>query len=353
MEQQPSYRIPRACGPRIAVIGGGHGLATMLRGLKQYTENISAIVTVADDGGGSGMLRQDLGMPPPGDLRNCMEALANTEPLMSQLMHYRFSEGTLAGQSFGTLFLAALNGISPSFDAAVSRMSEVLAITGRVLPVTTADVQLEAEFENGATVVGESKIFYCKKREDCRIRQVRLLPEHPKALAEALTALRRADMIVLGPGSLYTSIIPNLLVDGIVEAIQASSALKVYVANVMTQEGETEGYTVSDHIAALFHHSAPGLVNLCLCNSSPIPKGVAARYAEEGAELLRGDIESCAALGVEVISRPVVTVDNGYVRHHPVHLARELILLHAERSVRIAGDCFDRRDSGYRMEDKR
>ena len=353
MEQQPSYRIPRACGPRIAVIGGGHGLATMLRGLKQYTENISAIVTVADDGGGSGMLRQDLGMPPPGDLRNCMEALANTEPLMSQLMHYRFSEGTLAGQSFGNLFLAALNGISPSFDAAVSRMSEVLAITGRVLPVTTADVQLEAEFENGATVVGESKIFYCKKREDCRIRQVRLLPEHPKALAAALTALRRADMIVLGPGSLYTSIIPNLLVDGIVEAIQASSALKVYVANVMTQEGETEGYTVSDHIAALFHHSAPGLVNLCLCNSSPIPKGVAARYAEEGAELLRGDIESCAALGVEVISRPVVTVDNGYVRHHPVHLARELILLHAERSVRIAGDRFGRRDSGYRMEDKR
>ena len=268
-------------------------------------------------------------------------------------MHYRFSEGTLAGQSFGNLFLAALNGISPSFDAAVSRMSEVLAITGRVLPVTTADVQLEAEFENGATVVGESKIFYCKKREDCRIRQVRLLPEHPKALAEALTALRRADMIVLGPGSLYTSIIPNLLVDGIVEAIQASSALKVYVANVMTQEGETEGYTVSDHIAALFHHSAPGLVHLCLCNSSPIPKGVAGRYAEGGAELLRGDIESCAALGVEVISRPVVTVDNGYVRHHPVHLARELILLHAERSVRIAGDRFGRRDSGYRMEDKR
>ena len=331
MEQRVSYRVPREYGPRVAVIGGGHGLSTMLRGLKQYTENIAAIVTVADDGGGSGMLRQDLGMPPPGDIRNCMEALANTEPLMSQLMRYRFSEGSLAGQSFGNLFLAALNGISPSFDAAVSRMSEVLAITGRVLPVTTADVRLEAEFENGASVVGESKIFYCKKREDCRIRQVRLIPEHPKALADALTALRRADMIVLGPGSLYTSIIPNLLVDGIVETIQASKALKIYVANVMTQEGETEGYTVSDHIAAV-------LVDLCLCNSSPIPKGVAARYAEEGAEALRGDTEACAALGVEVVSRPIATVEDGYVRHHPIHLARELILLHAERSVRIAGN---------------
>ena len=152
MKQRISYGVPRANGPRIAAIGGGHGLSTMLRGLKQYTENISAIVTVADDGGGSGMLRQDLGMLPPWDIRNCMEALANTEPLMSELMHYRFPEGVLAGQSFGNLFLAALNGISGSFDEAVSRMSEVLAITGRVLPVTTADVQLVAEFENGASV---------------------------------------------------------------------------------------------------------------------------------------------------------------------------------------------------------
>lgn len=349
-KQRVSYRVPRAHGPKIAVIGGGHGLSTMLRGLKQYTENITAIVTVADDGGGSGMLRQDLGMPPPGDIRNCMEALANTEPLMSELMRYRFTEGSLAGQSFGNLFLAALNGISPSFDAAVSRMSEVLAITGRVLPVTTADIQLEAEFENGASVVGESKIFYCKKKEDCRIRQVRLLPEHPKALPAAMEAIRDADMIVLGPGSLYTSVIPNLLVDGIVEAIQESKGLKVYVCNVMTQEGETEGYTVSDHIAAIFAHSALGLFQLCLTNSSPIPKGVAARYAEEGAELLKCDTAACNRLGVEIVDRPIATVANGYVRHHPGHLARELILLHAERSVRIAGDTFDYRDDTYRVE---
>ena len=348
--QQASYRLPRAHGPRVAVIGGGHGLANMLRGLKQYTETLAAVVTVADDGGGSGMLRQDLGMPPPGDIRNCMEALANTEPLMSELMRYRFTEGSLAGQSFGNLFLAALNGISPSFDVAVSRMSQVLAITGRVLPVTTADVRLEAEFENGASVVGESKIFYCKKKEDCRIRQVRLLPEHPKALPEALTAIREADMIVLGPGSLYTSIIPNLLVDGVAEAIQASDALKVYVCNVMTQEGETEGYTVSDHIAALFAHSVPGLFDLCLTNSSPIPREVAARYAREGAEPLYCDRDKCAALGVEVIDRPLATVENGFVRHHPDHLARELILLHAERSVRIAGDRYDFRQNTSRVE---
>ena len=348
-----TYRPPRERGPRIAAIGGGHGLSNMLRGLKQYTENLSAIVTVADDGGGSGMLRQDLGMPPPGDLRNCMEALANTEPLMRQLMQYRFTEGSLAGQSFGNLFLAALNGISPSFDAAVAQMSEVLAITGRVLPVTTADVQLEAFFENGASVVGESKIFYCKKREDCRITRVRLLPEHPRALPEALTAIREADMLVLGPGSLYTSIIPNLLVDGIVEAIQASRALKIYVGNIMTQEGETEGYTLSDHIQALFQHGVPGLFDLCLVNSSPIPKDVADRYAAEGAEPLCCDTEACAALGVEVVRRPMATVTDGYVRHQPEALARELILLHAERSVRIAGSSAGYRSDSYRMENQR
>ncbi|MBQ2997081.1 MAG: YvcK family protein [Oscillibacter sp.] len=324
-------------GPKICAIGGGHGLSNMLRGLKNYTEELSAIVTVADDGGGSGMLRQDLGMPPPGDIRNCLEALANTEPLMSELMHYRFQEGSLAGQSFGNLFLAALNGISPSFDAAVRRMSEVLAITGRVLPVTTADVQLEAFFENGSSVVGESRIFYCKKQEDCRITQVRLIPERPQALPEALEAIREADMIVLGPGSLYTSIIPNLLVEGIVEAIRDSDALKVYVLNVMTQEGETEGCTAADHIEALFHHSSRGLFSVCLTNSTPIPEEAAERYAREGAEPIALDLERCAALGVEVVREELALVEGGYVRHDSDRLARALIQLHAQRSVRIAG----------------
>ena len=338
MNQNQLYRGPSGKGPKIAAIGGGTGLSTMLRGLKRHTNNLTAIVTVADDGGGSGVLRQELGMLPPGDVRNCLEALANVEPLMGELLHYRFTEGSLKGQSFGNLFLAALNGISGgSFDQAVSRMSQVLAITGRVIPVTTSNVQLEAEFENGAKVLGESKIFYCKKREDCRIHQVRLLPEHPPALEAALEAIREADMILLGPGSLYTSIIPNLLVDGVAQAIAGSSALKVYIANVMTQEGETEGYTNADHIRAIFQHSLPELFPLCLVNSSAIPPEVLERYAQEGAEPLRYDKTKCAELGVELVSRPVSMVRGGYVRHDPELLAAALLELHAQRSVRIAG----------------
>jgi len=310
----------------------------MLRGLKRHTNNLTAIVTVADDGGGSGVLRQELGMLPPGDVRNCLEALANVEPLMGELLHYRFSDGSLRGQSFGNLFLAALNGISGgNFYEAVSRMSQVLAITGRVIPVTNANVQLEAELENGARVLGESKIFYCKKREDCRIRRVRLLPEHPPAVEAALEAIREADMILLGPGSLYTSIIPNLLVEGVAETIAESSALKIYIGNVMTQEGETEEYTIADHIRAVFQHSVQGLFHLCLVNSATIPADITARYAQEGAEPLRVDKNACAELGVELVSRPVSTVRDGYVRHDPELLAAALLELHAQRNVRIAG----------------
>lgn len=337
MTEQNIYRGPSGKGPRIVAIGGGTGLSTMLRGLKRHTNNLTAIVTVADDGGGSGVLRQELGMLPPGDIRNCLEALANVEPLMNELLHYRFTEGSLRGQSFGNLFLAALNGISDSFDQAVRRMSQVLAITGTVLPVTTTDVQLEAEFENGAKVLGESKIFYCKKREDCRIRRVRLIPERPPALEPAIEAIEAADMILLGPGSLYTSIIPNLLVDGIAQAILRSDALKIYIANVMTQEGETEGYSNADHIRAIFQHSAEGLFHLCLVNSATIPQDVLGSYAKEGAEPLRFDKAACAALGVELVSRPVSTVRDGLVRHDPELLAAALLELHAQRSVRIAG----------------
>lgn len=337
-------------GPHITVIGGGNGLSTMLRGLKNYTGNITAIVTEADDGGGSGILREDLGMPPPGDVRNCMEALANVEPLMGELMHYRFTEGSLCGQSFGNLFLAALNGISDSFDQAVSRMSDVLAITGRVLPVTTADIQLEAQLEDGTTVLGESKIFHCKKSRNCRICRVRLLPAHPKALPEAIEAIQAADMIILGPGSLYTSIIPNLLVDGIVDAIAASTALKVYVCNVMTQEGETEDYTAGDHIEAIFRHSLPDLFDLCLVNSAPIPMDIARRYEAEGAAPIVCDTEKCARLGVEIIKRPISTVEGGYVRHDSDRLAWELIALHAARSVRIARADHRYWNDTYRLE---
>lgn len=314
---------------RVVAIGGGSGLSTMLRGLKQYTKNITAIVTVADDGGGSGVLRRDMGMLPPGDVRHCMEALANTEPLMQQMIHYRFREGTLAGQCLGNLLLAALNDICSGFDKAVAGLSEVLAITGRVLPVTNADVQLEAEFENGARVVGESKIFYCKKEQDCRIRQVRLLPERPKALPAAVEAIAQADVIVFSCGSLYTSIIPNLLVDGITEAVQRSDAVKIYACNAMTQDGETEGYTVSDHIRALFDHSCPGLFRYCLVNSTPIPENVAWLYAHEDAAPIVYDAEACKRLGVDVTCREVTTITAEHrVRHDPDRLARALLTMY-------------------------
>lgn len=319
-------------GPKIVAIGGGNGLSTMLRGLKTHTGNLTAVVTVADDGGGSGVLRQDLGMPPPGDIRNCMQALANVEPVMEQLLAYRFTEGTLSGQAFGNLLLAALNGISDSFDEAVARMSEVLAITGRVLPVTNADVQLEAIFENGSRITGESKIFEFKKKQDCRIREVRLVPENPPALSQAVSAIEEADVIVLGPGSLYTSIIPNLLVEGIVESICASSALKIYVCNIMTQDGETEGMTAADHVSALLRHGAPGLVNVCLANSATVQPGLVERYRAEDAAPIVVDRAAVESLGVELIERPLTSESTDYARHSAARLAQVILDLYRERA---------------------
>ncbi len=317
-------------GPKIVAIGGGTGLSTMLRGLKNHTRNLTAIVTVADDGGGSGVLRQELGMPPPGDIRNCMQALANVEPVMEQLLGYRFREGSLSGQAFGNLLLAALNGISDSFDHAVARMSEVLAITGRILPVTNSNVQLEASFENGTRVVGESKIFEFKKQQDCRIQQVRLLPEHPPALPDALQAIAQAELILLGPGSLYTSVIPNLLVDGIVDAICKSSALKVYVCNIMTQDGETEGMTAADHVAALLDHGAPGMVDICLANSAAVRPGLIERYRVEDAVPIQVDRSAVEALGVQLVERPLASETLDYARHSDTRLAQALIELYRE-----------------------
>ncbi len=319
-------------GPAIVAIGGGHGLSAILRGLKLYTDDLTAIVTVADDGGGSGMLREDLGMPPPGDIRNCMEALADTESLMRELLAYRFPDGRLAGQAFGNLLLAALTGVSESFDVAVARMSEVLAITGRILPVTNADVQLEATFENGTSVRGESKIFDFKKAQNCRIHHVRLLPENPPALPAALDAIRRADIILLGPGSLYTSIIPNLLVDGISEAIQESQALKIYVCNIMTQDGETETMTASEHLAALLEHSGPGLIDLCLCNSARISSRLVKRYSLEDAAPIVVDRREVELLGAEVACRPLTEEQSNYARHDGEKVAQAVLELYRQRA---------------------
>ena len=322
-------------GPKITAIGGGTGLSTMLRGLKKYTKNLTAVVTVADDGGGSGVLRRDIGMPPPGDIRHCMESLANVEPIMERLLTYRFQEGSLAGQSFGNLILAALNGVTGSFEEAVAQMSQVLAITGRILPVTSAYVPLEAVFENGARVVGESKISSFKKEQDCRIAHVALLPERPAALPAALQAIREADLILMGPGSLYTSVIPNLLVEGVVEAICRSEALKIYVCNIMTQEGETEGYTAADHVDALLSHGAPGLVDLCLANSAPVRPGLVEKYREEDAAPILVDRERIRAMGLELEEYPVASEGGDYARHDPDRLAAAVLDVYRRRAVRI------------------
>lgn len=324
-QNRQSIQSARSLGPRIVVIGGGTGLSTMLRGLKTYTENITAIVSVSDDGGGSGMLREDLGMLPPGDIRNCITALANTEPTMMELMNYRFPEGVNKGQSFGNLFLAALNGISGSFEEAVTRMNEVLAVTGKVLPVTNANVNLVADFENGASVVGESKIAAKKKQQNCRIKKVRLEPENASALPHALDAILSADLILLGPGSLYTSIIPNLLVDGIVNALKRAKAPKVYVLNIMTQDGETEEYTAFDHLDALLQHSAEGMVDACIYNTAPVPDTIQARYKTEDAEPVVMDMERFRAAGVEMYGYPLIASGSRFARHDPALLAQAVI----------------------------
>ena len=326
-------------GPAVVCIGGGTGLSTLLRGLKKLTPDITAIVTVSDDGGGSGVLRDELGMPPPGDIRSCMQALSNAEPTIEKLMDYRFESGSLDGQSFGNLFLAAINGISESFDKAVMKMGEVLSITGRVLPVTIDDIHLRAHFMDGSTVVGESKIAAAKDERQSRIERIELTPKNAKVLPECVKAIGDADFIILGPGSLYTSIIPNLLVKGIVEAIVRSDALKLYACNVMTQPGETDGYTASEHIRELFNHSGRKLFKYCLVNNMPVPQRVLKRYTEDGAEPVKIDEENVKDLGVEIVRTPLVDISNSLVRHDPNRLAREILrVFYAKAPTKRYGD---------------
>ncbi len=338
MEQERVFLYqPHRRPPHVVAIGGGHGLSAMLRGIKSYTKHITAIVTVADDGGGSGVLRDDLGMLPPGDIRNCIMALANTEPTMEQLINYRFTDGILAGQSFGNLFLAAMNGISGSFDEAVHRMGDVLAITGRVLPVTNQDVRLEAEFEDGSRTLGESKIFYAKKMNNSRIRQVRLIPEHPKPLDESLAAIRDADIIIIGPGSLYTSIIPNFLVDGISDAVRASRALKLYILNIMTQDGETDGYDACDHVQAILSHAGRGVIDVCIANNEQVPPQVLAPYLAEGVRQIIVDPEKMEKLGIAVRSFPICEPGR-YIRHNSADLAAAIMQVWQEFRSRAKGE---------------
>lgn len=325
-------KLKNTTSPSVVCIGGGTGLSTMLRGLKKTFSDITAIVTVADDGGGSGVLREELGMLPPGDIRNCLLALSNIEPTMYQLLNYRFESGHLSGQSFGNLFLAAMNGISGSFDVAVTRMSEVLAITGRVLPVTNEDIQLMAEFDDGSTVIGESKINHAKMDRDCAIKNVSLIPQRPKALPESIEAIDRADLIILGPGSLYTSIIPNLLVDGIADAIIRADAMKLYVSNIMTQNGETEGMAVSDHIRALFRHSADKIFDICLANNAAAPRELLAKYAKEDANQLFIDRAEVERMGIKVYEAAIMSCRDDRVRHDPPALTEQILQIYRNLS---------------------
>ncbi|OAT80218.1 gluconeogenesis factor YvcK family protein [Desulfotomaculum copahuensis] len=320
-------------GPRIVVIGGGTGLSVLLRGLKQYTSNLTAIVSVADDGGSSGRLRGDYGMLPPGDIRNCLVALADKEPLMEELLQYRFTSGELQGHNLGNLLLAALNDVAGGFHEAVEGLSKVLAIRGRVLPATLQDVMLGAELCDGTLVYGESCIPLCRRR----IKRVFLKPGECFPLPEALEAIREADAVVLGPGSLYTSILPNLLVRGIAGALDRSRAVKIYVCNVMTQPGETDGYTASQHLQAILSHAGP-VVDCMVVNQEEIPARLRSRYRREGAVPVTVDREAIENLGVQVAAGNLVQESN-VVRHHPDKLARlimELVL--TERKVeRVRG----------------
>lgn len=314
-------------GPKIVVIGGGTGLSTMLRGLKYYTTNITAIVTVGDDGGGSGKLREDLGMLPPGDIRNCILALADTEPVMEELLQYRFKDGSgsLEGQSFGNLFLAAMAGVSGSFEEAVRQMSSVLAVTGKVLPVTNDDMKLVATLENGEVIKGESQIPEEVIKQGSKIDKLEILPNGAKPLSQAIEAIREADAIILGPGSLYTSIIPNLLVKDIANELRKSDAYKIYISNIMTQPGETDNFTVTDHLTTLMKYGGKGSVDCVIANSGTIPANIKEKYHEEGSIVVTLNEKEVKNLGVDIIKKNLVRIKKDYVKHDSEYLAEVIV----------------------------
>ncbi|MDR0401672.1 MAG: YvcK family protein [Endomicrobium sp.] len=301
---------------KIVAIGGGSGLSTLLMGLKKYSKSITAIVNVADDGGSSGKLRSEFGVLPPGDIRNCLVALSEEESLMSKLFQYRFpDEGTLSGHSFGNLFLTAMSSILGSFDRAISNCGEVLAIRGRVLPVTLSSVTIEAELESGKIVKGESKISNTKKN----IKRVYLNPIYPPATPSVIDVLKSADIIIFGPGSLYTSVIVNLLVDGVVNAIKCSNAYKIYICNIMTQPGETKNYKLSDHIAAIEKHSYDGILNCVIANDGVMPNNIVNRYKKYGSCQVEND-----RICVKVVKKKLFS-NEIYARHDSNKLAKILV----------------------------
>jgi uncharacterized cofD-like protein len=308
-------------GPRIVVIGGGTGLSTLLHGLKEYTSNITAIVTVADDGGSSGRLRQDYDVLPPGDIRNCLVALADAEPRMGKLFQFRFEEGTaLAGHSFGNLFITAMSKVTGDFDAAIKESSKVLAIRGSVLPSTLDKVVLVAEHIDGSRTIGESHIPAAKSP----VKRIHLEPKGCKPTAEAIEAVRKADAIVLGPGSLYTSIMPNLLVERMANEVASSKAIKIYVCNVMTQKGETHNFKASDHLRAIIEHTRQGIADYCIVNTAKVPPALLTKYKDEDSYPVIADSENLKKMKCKVVEAHIVSTKD-YVRHDPAKLAKIIV----------------------------
>lgn len=308
-------------GPKVVAIGGGTGLSVLLSGLKEYTSNITAIVTVADDGGSSGRLRQQFDILPPGDIRNCLVALADASTLMRDLFQFRFDSGSeLSGHNFGNLFITVMTRLTGDFEKAIKETSKVLALRGQVIPSTLSNVVLVAKHKDGTTTVGENKI----PKSRIPVERVSLQPEFPQATPEAIKAIEEAQVIILGPGSLYTSIIPNLLIKEITTAIVASDAIKVYVCNAMTQPGETESYRASNHIKTLIAHSHPRIFDYCILNIAPISNDILKRYAQENSYPVINDIKNIRDMGYRVIEEEIVFND-GLIRHDHLKLAKVIL----------------------------
>ncbi|MFZ0036200.1 MAG: gluconeogenesis factor YvcK family protein [Candidatus Acidiferrales bacterium] len=323
----------RARPVRIVAMGGGTGLSTLLRGLKEYVarrkeerrrlpiSDLAAVVTVTDDGGSSGRLRREYSVLPPGDIRNCMVALSKDEALLSHLFQYRFAKGgALRGHSFGNIFLTALTQVTGDFPEAVRLSGQVLAIRGRIFPSTESNVTLEAVLENGNIIRGETKI----SRSRSRIRLVRLVPRRVKPLPEVLEAIREADLILIGPGSLYTSLIPNLLLSQVKEALVRSRATRVYIANLMTQPGETDGYSVADHVRAIYDHTQEGLFDWVVLNRKPVTPSALRRYRATGAEPVGKSQKELARMGLGCVTADLLQ-EGKVVRHDQRRLARVVL----------------------------
>ena len=312
-------------GPKIVAIGGGTGLSTMLKGIKKITNNLTAIVTVGDDGGSSGKLREELGVLPPGDIRSCIAALADDEDLVAKLFQYRFKDcAGLGGHSFGNLFLTAMCAITGDMVRAVKESSNVLSIRGRVLPSTLDDMRLVAEMEDCSIIRGESNIPESGKK----IKRLFTEPSNCKPLEDAIVAIHDADLIILGPGSLYTSVIPNLLIKDIAKAVSKSKAKKIYVCNIMTQPGETDGFTVSDHIKTLLNHAKQDKILDAVLVNTDLPQDLIAPYKNAGSEPVVVDVEEINKMGIQVVQKNLVEdkrFEDGhssFVRHSPSRLAR-------------------------------